>query len=118
MTPGGFIRARRVRHGMTQGQVAIAAGVEQTDLSKYERDAKSLGLAVAYRISRAIHDHQNVLASLISGEFIQLCRVCGCSENDCAGCSDGLGVGCYWFEPDLCSACAPIPVFSEAGTLA
>lgn len=27
------------------------------------------------------------------------CRVCGCTDdNACAG-------GCYWVEPDLCSAC-------------
>ena len=30
----------------------------------------------------------------------QKCRVCGCTwDNACEG-------GCYWVEPDLCSACA------------
>lgn len=29
----------------------------------------------------------------------QKCRVCGCTwDNACPG-------GCYWVEPDLCSAC-------------
>jgi hypothetical protein len=30
---------------------------------------------------------------------VQLCRVCGCSQE--APCDDG----CYWVEGDLCSAC-------------
>jgi hypothetical protein len=31
---------------------------------------------------------------------VQSCRVCGCTEDRaCEG-------GCYWIEPDLCSACA------------
>lgn len=32
------------------------------------------------------------------------CRVCGCTDEEaCAG-------GCSWAEPDLCSACAPVPI--------
>ncbi len=31
-----------------------------------------------------------------------LCKSCGCS--DLVACPDG----CFWIEPDLCSACAPL----------
>lgn len=32
------------------------------------------------------------------------CRICGCTETQaCPG-------GCYWVEPDLCSACAEAPL--------
>jgi hypothetical protein len=32
--------------------------------------------------------------------YRQACRVCGCSHHD--PCEEG----CWWVEPDLCSACA------------
>lgn len=36
----------------------------------------------------------------LSGMVQGACRVCGCTDQHaCAG-------GCYWVEPDLCSACA------------
>lgn len=34
------------------------------------------------------------------------CRECGCTDLDCSGCFERTGSPCYWFEPDLCSACA------------
>ncbi|UKY87435.1 hypothetical protein [Elizabethkingia anophelis] len=34
------------------------------------------------------------------------CRVCGCTEWDCRQCIERTGEPCYWFEEDLCSACA------------
>lgn len=34
------------------------------------------------------------------GLLVQTCRACGCTDmRACEG-------GCYWIEPDLCSACA------------
>lgn len=37
---------------------------------------------------------------LIPADDDQKCRVCGCTwDHACPG-------GCYWAEPDLCSACA------------
>ncbi len=36
------------------------------------------------------------------------CRVCRCTEADCSGCVARTGQACYWVEPDLCSACAPL----------
>ncbi len=36
----------------------------------------------------------------------QTCRVCGCTDDDCAGCIERTGEPCHWAEDDLCSACA------------
>jgi hypothetical protein len=35
-----------------------------------------------------------------------VCRVCGCTDDDCSGCVERTGEPCYWVESDLCSACA------------
>lgn len=34
-----------------------------------------------------------------------ICRKCGCTERD-ACYDERTGTGCWWAEPDLCSACA------------
>jgi DnaJ-class molecular chaperone len=34
-----------------------------------------------------------------------VCRVCGCTDDDCSGCVERTGEPCYWAEPNLCSAC-------------
>ncbi|QIB32260.1 hypothetical protein [Ancylobacter pratisalsi] len=74
------------------------------------------------RVARAFGDHviidrltEEVLSPLppevLSDEtdnpriplaFGQICRACGCSQND------GCDVGCCWAEDDLCSACADL----------
>lgn len=49
---------------------------------------------------------------LLSGSLYQQrmntksCSVCGCTEWDCRQCIERTGEPCYWFEEDLCSACA------------
>ncbi|HRH68856.1 MAG TPA: hypothetical protein PLB89_05045 [Flavobacteriales bacterium] len=35
----------------------------------------------------------------------QVCRVCGCTEDNCSGCVERTGRACWWVEEDLCSAC-------------
>lgn len=40
----------------------------------------------------------------------QKCRVCGCSDLNCAACIERTGAPCRWVEPDLCSACAAAPM--------
>jgi ParB/RepB/Spo0J family partition protein len=35
-----------------------------------------------------------------------VCRVCGCTDEDCAQCVEATGRPCTWVEPDLCSRCA------------
>lgn len=39
----------------------------------------------------------------------QVCRMCGCTDDDCSGCIQRTGQPCYWVEDDLCSACADRP---------
>lgn len=57
-----------------------------------------------------------VLDSLVyvNGEYLfapiaeekQRCRVCGCTESDCLGCTiKNGGRPCFWIEEDLCSVC-------------
>lgn len=35
----------------------------------------------------------------------QVCRICGCVDDDCRQCIERTGAPCYWIEEDLCSAC-------------
>lgn len=37
-----------------------------------------------------------------------VCRVCGCTDNDCMQCVEKTGEPCHWVEPDLCSACVAV----------
>ena len=39
--------------------------------------------------------------------IVRRCRICGCTEEH------GCEYGCYWVEPDLCSACAVSDEFME-----
>jgi activating signal cointegrator 1 len=39
-------------------------------------------------------------------EVSGVCRLCGCTDTNCAGCIERTGVPCSWVESDLCSACA------------
>jgi hypothetical protein len=41
------------------------------------------------------------------------CRVCGCTDENCAGCIERTGEPCYWVFSDLCSACARTPSDEE-----
>ncbi|MGC5744410.1 hypothetical protein [Chryseobacterium sp. NFX27] len=49
---------------------------------------------------------------LIQGNFYQkrmnaqVCKICGCTDYDCKQCIEKTGEPCYWFEENLCSACA------------
>ena len=35
-----------------------------------------------------------------------VCRQCGCVDEDCTSCVERTGEPCLWVEPDLCSGCA------------
>lgn len=37
----------------------------------------------------------------------RVCRVCGCTDDNCIQCVRKTGRPCHWVEEDLCSACAP-----------
>jgi hypothetical protein len=44
-----------------------------------------------------------------------VCRVCGCTDDDCSGCVERTGEPCSWVEPELCSACAVYPAMPARG---
>lgn len=35
----------------------------------------------------------------------QICKICGCTDDDCEQCIEKTGEPCEWIEEDLCSAC-------------
>lgn len=41
------------------------------------------------------------------GLAIGICRLCGCTDEDCRACIEITGEPCRWVKPDLCSRCAP-----------
>lgn len=38
--------------------------------------------------------------------YTQICRICGCTNDDCRQCIQKIGTPCYWLKEDLCSTCA------------
>lgn len=53
-TIGSFIRRRRKSLGITQEQLGYGAGVDQSDLSKYERDKQRPSEKVIGRLAAAL----------------------------------------------------------------
>ena len=49
------------------------------------------------------------MALVVEIDEKELCRVCGCTDEDCYCCYEHSGNVCYWTEPDLCSTCAEGP---------
>jgi hypothetical protein len=49
------------------------------------------------------------LDGTVATPVTQVCRVCGCTDDDCRGCIERTGEACHWVEPDLCSACVEAP---------
>lgn len=45
---------------------------------------------------------------------VAMCRVCGCTEDDCRECIEATGEPCHWVEPNLCSRCVPAEVRKAA----
>lgn len=40
--------------------------------------------------------------------MVRVCRVCGCTDDDCRQCIERTGAPCHWVTHDLCSACDPL----------
>lgn len=38
----------------------------------------------------------------------RMCRVCGCTEENCSQCVEKTGSPCYWVDTELCSACVDV----------
>jgi hypothetical protein len=64
-----------------------------------KRSARQQPLIGARRLSTAPSAKEEKI-------IIGVCRVCGCTDNDCTQCVEKTGEACVWVEPDLCSACA------------
>lgn len=67
--------------------------------------------AAAAMIAEPIDEHDAEISDA------RTCRVCGCTDWDCAECIERTGTPCSWVEADLCSACVPVvapPEFDEA----
>lgn len=126
MTPGAYIRARRTAAGKSLADVAAAIGTEP-QLAEHGRiewlqaieadvmPARFDTLVVLRNVFRFSFDVLEQLVQISLGADIgapQICRICACSEFDACQ-VDQLGwrsptgrLGCWWVEPDLCSACA------------
>lgn len=48
---------------------------------------------------------QLISAGIAPSGVERRCRVCGCTDDNCARCVIKTGEPCFWIEPDLCSAC-------------
>lgn len=40
--------------------------------------------------------------------MVRICRICGCTDDDCSGCVTMTGRPCSWALIDVCSACKPL----------
>ena len=49
---------------------------------------------------------QSLIDSFVETADERVCRVCGCTDEDCSQCIEKTGSPCHWVAPDLCSACA------------
>lgn len=122
MTPGRYLRARRIAARLTIDQVAIPA----TAVLAIEHDCRRPTDAELCVLSWSFRFDLGVLCDLMRGRSPRLCRTCACSELDaCIGkparddvCGTVEAVVCHWIERDLCSACAdrarPLPEGSLA----
>ena len=59
-----------------------------------------------YKLASSICITMNEMLAAVETPTSGVCRVCGCTDDDCRQCIEKTGVPCHWVEPDLCSACA------------
>lgn len=121
MTPGTYLRKRRVAAGLTIIDLAAMVhtnprwgGVDKAAwIDRIERDIAALSPDVIATLADAFRFSRRVLEQLITirsfgpdaiDEPLRLCLTCGCSQFD--PCFDGHA-SCAWAGPDLCTACAP-----------
>ena len=111
MTPGEYLRRRRVAREMSVASVETAVlAIDPRGngllhhLATYERGEVGLMLTDACLLANAIDFDLTALAALAAGAPPPICRVCACSEEDPCINHDGFET-CSWAEDDLCSAC-------------
>lgn len=86
-----------------EAQLATSQHREQTAVDGRDELQKALALAcrmISDNFPACLSDNQSWQDYILERVRTEpVCRVCGCTEdNACPG-------GCYWVEPDLCSAC-------------
>ncbi len=89
--------------GIAAGQAFLPvceASVVYTDLGISE--GMKLGMAAARELGIRIE-----FRSL----YGDVCRGCGCTDDNCMECVELTGEPCYWISPGLCSACTDEPPF-------
>jgi hypothetical protein len=59
-----------------------------------------------YKMASSICITMDEMVAAVEKRTVGVCRVCGCTDDDCRQCIEKTGVPCHWVEPDLCSACA------------
>ena len=120
MSPGQYLKLRRVAAGLTLMDVAAMVSTNprygEIDkvawIDRIERDIAALSPDVIATLSDAFRFSRQVLLQLITlrsygpdaGEEPRICHLCGCTERD--ACLDpATGTGCAWSGADTCTAC-------------
>ncbi|MCL6563288.1 MAG: helix-turn-helix domain-containing protein [Firmicutes bacterium] len=67
MNGSELLRKWRLDRGLTQAQLAKAAGVTDNAISQYERGIKTPRIAVCIRLSKALGLHPDVLLNAFHG---------------------------------------------------
>jgi hypothetical protein len=95
--------AKQVECWNAQANIEMIVGYDIDDLGTFVNDF-AIGTAPG-----ETPDDEKVREALREMTFIRSCRVCGCTDEDCAQCFAKTGKPCHWIEPDLCSACKDDP---------
>lgn len=68
MTAAELVRATRVRHGLTQAQLALRAGTTQTAVSRLERGDRSPSTATLQRLLLVMGEDLDLRTRRLAGE--------------------------------------------------
>lgn len=112
MTPGTYLRKRRLAAGLTLGEVGATADHALLAIEQAETDVLVASRQLLEDLRRAYPFNQAIYHGLVRGLPMQVCRACACSEYD------ACDPACSWAEPDLCSACKRGAVLATAGEAA
>jgi transcriptional regulator with XRE-family HTH domain len=69
MSIGMLIRETRVRHGLTQAQLALRASTSQNAVSRLERDQISPSIGTVERLLAAMGERLELMVRRIDGDF-------------------------------------------------
>ena len=106
---------RRVAGGTTTGDFCELLGIDRAAIAKrVTAEAKEMATkresgkkAKAAKATKKKVLRKGAATGKPEAPAAGVCRVCGCTDDDCSQCFEKTGEPCTWVEPDLCSACAP-----------